>query len=734
MTAVLKMPALPASLTASLTSSFAEDRKRRLSKGSRGASFGASLGPSDSAPANDDAAELLRLEQKKAAARRQSAAASPAASAAASARVLNKPQLLSIYTTCIKLANAGKINQKNVWGLQLIDVMSDVITTDDATAGPSTASTKPPPPSSSSSSPFSVPSPSAPSAAPAAALNFAKASCTLDASVMIYSGRVDSAHKDTFRVAGGLSSSHPSTHPDDPASPTRRRAKRRENRTLHPNPAQLNLRALDVHDNPDPFFKRMSAAFDAGGSKGMLMHQLSVYHGLDLALDGNTVIIAERPASREDADVRRDVSGHELRGLLDKAKGWRGMTVCPTLREMQRMKDELEGKPPAVDELPAMERLTLQDEAGQGWHSGGGAMEVEGEGGAEEGRQDLAALHADLDAAIEQEQSLDALIAQRDEDDDDEAAGTETAAAVSAASQAAPRAVGGAFPLLPSLFGSSSTSTMPSFLACGHWKFPSVVASAVAPAAPAKQRSSRATVPIDFFGPAPSAALLVVQKGKAGKKATELSDATLKNRAVQRGRGVETDVNIDRLERFFLRDEFVRPPPTHRHSLSLPHSPSDDADLHAAEANDSYDAADPLQPDDGAGVPLPTGPSFYEPQLLMSAAVGGEAPTIGYAQVAKRVDVKALKECMWAAVQAAWEASGGAAVSFQAVMDRVAETYPAQQLASVSVSYCFICVLHLCNEHGLTLESADAKAAQGGRPCAPADVGYCLSSFYVRCK
>lgn len=36
-------------------------------------------------------------------------------------------------------------------------------------------------------------------------VNFQAASCTLDASVKIYANRVDSIHKETYKVLGGLS-------------------------------------------------------------------------------------------------------------------------------------------------------------------------------------------------------------------------------------------------------------------------------------------------------------------------------------------------------------------------------------------------------------------------------------------------------------------------------------------------------------------------------------------------
>jgi condensin complex subunit 2 len=74
-----------------------------------------------------------------------------------------------------KLTLLKKINAKNSWQLNLIDYIDDVIEVQQTTNGDTNMT------------------------------NFQVASCTLDASVKIYSCRVDSVHNDTFKVLGGLS-------------------------------------------------------------------------------------------------------------------------------------------------------------------------------------------------------------------------------------------------------------------------------------------------------------------------------------------------------------------------------------------------------------------------------------------------------------------------------------------------------------------------------------------------
>ena len=109
---------------------------------------------------------------------------------------------------------------------------------------------------------------------------------------------------------------------------------------------------------------------------------------------------------------------------------------------------------------------------------------------------------------------------------------------------------------------------------------------------------------------------------------------------------------------------------------------------------------------------------------------------VQYARVAKKVDVRRLKEEMWkgigfpedsplnaaedgvtpapppsssssasTAVSVERELDQGKELKFTSVMNDLQKVYPAQAMADISTSYCFICLLHLANEKGLTLEN-----------------------------
>jgi condensin complex subunit 2 len=91
------------------------------------------------------------------------------------------------------------------------------------------------------------------------------------------------------------------------------------------------------------------------------------------------------------------------------------------------------------------------------------------------------------------------------------------------------------------------------------------------------------------------------------------------------------------------------------------------------------------------------------------------APRLTFARVAKRVDVQRLKQAIWEEIeedspsgkkQKSPVASTGTTFS-HLVSGLEASSYPKENLKDVSVSYCFICLLHLANEHGLSINAKD---------------------------
>jgi condensin complex subunit 2 len=72
---------------------------------------------------------------------------------------------------------------------------------------------------------------------------------------------------------------------------------------------------------------------------------------------------------------------------------------------------------------------------------------------------------------------------------------------------------------------------------------------------------------------------------------------------------------------------------------------------------------------------------------------------MNYARVAKRVDLKLLKENIWKEI----EADSVPLVKFSDVISNLAKYYKPEQARELSVSYCFISLLHLANEKHLNM-------------------------------
>ena len=156
-------------------------------------------------------------------------------------------RIAEMYKTVIKMSSENKINMKNSWQYDLIDHMGNLIK-DDATGQ--------------------------------RGINFQKASCTLDASVKIYSNRVDDTHASSHRILESLSR----TYTNDDGEGTQRGAARVGSKnassklniaeTIEANVDNLNAVKVESQQATDPMFQKMSKAFDAGGAKGMLMANL----------------------------------------------------------------------------------------------------------------------------------------------------------------------------------------------------------------------------------------------------------------------------------------------------------------------------------------------------------------------------------------------------------------------------------------------------------------------------
>ncbi|NXI66154.1 CND2 protein, partial [Anseranas semipalmata] len=157
-------------------------------------------------------------------------------------------QISDHYSTCIKLSTENKITTKNVFGLHLIDYITEILKQKDSEL-----------------------------------TNFKIAAGTLDASAKIYAVRVDAVHADTYKVLGGLGKDSTSTEDspkeeeDSVPSGTVKRVqtkKKHSFKTIEQNLNNINVTDANRRCEVDPMFQKTSASFDECSTAGIFLTSL----------------------------------------------------------------------------------------------------------------------------------------------------------------------------------------------------------------------------------------------------------------------------------------------------------------------------------------------------------------------------------------------------------------------------------------------------------------------------
>ncbi|KAL8478231.1 hypothetical protein ACS0TY_030215 [Phlomoides rotata] len=218
---------------------------------------------------NDDQLERAQARAARAAAIRRKPAFLNTSASITADPCLGKEQILDLFQNCIKLASENKINQKNTWELNLIDHLCDIIKVEEEDDSET---------------------------------NFQKASCTLEAGVKIYSMRVDSVHSEAYKVLGGINrvgQEDEQDHVDGVANDSGNQGESDEPKeqgkklsplsTLESSFTSINVKKFDVAFVVDPLYHQTSAQFDEGGAKGLLLNNLGVYGNCRVLFDSSEV-------------------------------------------------------------------------------------------------------------------------------------------------------------------------------------------------------------------------------------------------------------------------------------------------------------------------------------------------------------------------------------------------------------------------------------------------------------
>ncbi|XP_072213075.1 condensin complex subunit 2 [Excalfactoria chinensis] len=230
-------------------------------------------------------------------------------------------QISEHYAACIKLSAENKINTKNVFGLHLIDYMTDILKQKDSEL-----------------------------------INFKMAAGTIDASAKIYAIRVDAVHADAYKVLGGLGKESaptkdvgsPEEEEDSTASKKVQTKKKHSFKTIEQNLNNINVTEANRRCEVDPMFQKTAASFDECSTAGIFLTSLRTQscHS-ELLFDSK---IAPLPSSETLVLPNSDpVNVTDLKVLLEKCVLKR--PIYSTLADFQFMKWDAESHEESVSAL-----------------------------------------------------------------------------------------------------------------------------------------------------------------------------------------------------------------------------------------------------------------------------------------------------------------------------------------------------------------------------------------------
>lgn len=587
----------------------------------------------------------------------------------------------NVCSICFQLYYAfismQKINAKNSWNLDLIDHMDKIIS-DEANENGND-------------------------------VNFQKASCTLDASIKIYSHRVDDTWSSSYRILENLSRNEHHDEPeeegaDDVKKPARVGAKTISNKhglvdTIERNIASINSTQVGKENVADPMFHKMSQAFDEGGAKGMLMNNLRVVPNTSTITFSSMDTASVAATSADDELVPLD----ELLTHLPQSDVT-AASICPHLQQYRdtlyfpSYDPSLLGfnifdtalQPLALPEeelVTKFEYLTVEDDFNNDDEDDNEAF----------------------DAAPLNEEVHDQKVIQWDTvfDTAAETVATPRSSLSDAASHAQAT-------VNMKLLSCLETTNL--WAGAKHWKSSLRQRSAKEKAAeekeaaPAKSRKKKEKFMFDFY----NAVSKIEATEKSSKRdTTQQTEAALaKNKANADDLLLPVDEKLtkkDLCRLFLLEDKKYIQPKNCKMAFETISEPLPVSSPVEPFTNDVDDLDDGCDMDDFCDTSMPTP---QEPPStgftintgdLLQASRTVEKIQIGYATTSKRVNVRKLKTDIWDELECVKEfpvktletVTPQAQVSFQDMISTVANK---QTQKDVSVSFYFICLLHLANE------------------------------------
>ncbi|KAL1818079.1 hypothetical protein ACET3Z_020653 [Daucus carota] len=615
---------------------------------------------------NDDKLERAqaRAAARAAATRRKAVAA--AAAAPESTPCLDKEHILDLFHNCIKLASENKINQKNTWELSLIDHLCDIIKVDEEDD---------------------------------VETNFQKASCTLEAGVKIYSMRVDSVHSEAYKVLGGINRVGQENEEDGTVEDSNLgngqeedNSKIEKNRKLSPLSTlessfdALNVKKFDAAFAVDPLYHQTSAQFDEGGAKGLLLNNLGVYGGCRVLFDSLEVPAKCSSCSNQhdktetiDISFAKECKEEMVANMLNKFE------ISPSLREIVNHFDDDNKRPPNTFSFETKQAEEIDEPYDNGAEFNADTF---GNGGTwDDDLEDQTNVADDGtfggDPVISSQHEVNEPTHFNDHDTDDRFAEIDDYL----------------------FLNLGFTSKLNAWAGPDHWKFRKVKGQETVSddkESPIKTKKTKnkkqTTVDIDFLKCLDKDVSDVFAPPKNPKTLLLPTSREPCNTLLPE----DCHYQPESLVKLFLLPNVLCLGKSRRKS--------------AAEINhetDNYDNMPSWDDDTGFADHFDDGNDcgdVDESNTLVSQPRQVNKIEVQYDRKSKQVDVQALKETLWGSLQESQlQSVQGGTISFKDALAAFPDDCrAAESLKDISPHLCFICLLHLANEHGLSIQGQES--------------------------
>ncbi|RMX41808.1 hypothetical protein pdam_00012481 [Pocillopora damicornis] len=576
------------------------------------------------------------------------------------------------------------------------------------------------------------------------------ASCTLDASAKIYAGRVDSIHAQAYKMLGGLGRAENQDGDENDGEGTaeelqgsqkpKKAAHHRPGNTIESNLKNINVNQFDLGFEVDPLFHKTSAAFDEGGTGGLLLNHLHVRDDTcDLLLDSTTLTDVYSRVNFEDLQICPHFADFEFTNWAsnrEQANTDYGKMVA----DMEKNEHAFDVDGPVTEPEPECdfpEPIGNGDISDDGMPDMGEDIEYGRDGCENVFRNPIC--NASLAFADGQEARL--VVSQDGRTTIASAAATAGSLCLELSSQ-------------PSDYSYFKSDLMSTWAGPLHWKLRDKLSKGLINST-AEQQSKKKKAKKEPFTINFDSEVDFASSFSKGKAATTLSKTTLaKYTAAKNTLPEDLHYNADKLFRLFIKPKIMVKRQVQAQtelrddgSAWYNYENANDCANFCPDLQDGGDDDDAFDGADG-GCDMPSGEaefpssqdmtfgdstqshSFTNESVVDQTLFAGDGLVaqpnkvqkidIGYAKTAKKMDVKKLKGAMWGlladkgesdkeniAVDQHGTGKGSGCVtypcSFKEIYTKLPEKLSKNMAKNLSVSIAFVCILHLANEKCLKM-------------------------------